>query len=159
MRTDRMRRGSVKAVTLIVGIALFARFAMAGDSCAKQLPNLVDRSLMILAGRVIKVGPSPGFWSEVLPAIQVVQYDVLATYKGKVPDPQITVSYKVVKGSRLVEKHPPGLSRQVFAEGKELMLFLQTPQQDIGDECAAQVRTPELEKQVQDLVNKPPKNQ
>lgn len=149
----------LRTCSLVVGIAVWCESAAAGDSCSKQLSSLIDRSLIIVAARVTKVGAAPGFWSEVLPAIQDVQYDVLETYKGKIPRQQITVSYKVVKGSRLVEKHPPGLSRQYFAEGKELILFLQTPQQDIGDECAAQLRAPELQRQIQDRLTRPPKNQ
>ena len=98
------------------------------------------------------MGRAPGFWTEVLPALQSVQYDVLTTYKGKLPDKQITVEHNVVKGSRLVEKHPPGLSRQYFAVGNELILFLQTPRQDIGGECAVEHPSPELESQIQHLV-------
>ena len=147
---NRLRSQFAKLVTLVVTLAVLPGLVSA-ENCSKQVPSLMDKSLIVLTGKITKVGPAPGFWSEVLPAIQDVQYDVLAVYKGKDPGKQITVSYKIVRGSRLVEKHPPGLSRQYFSEGKELVLFLHTPAQDIGDECAAQVRTPELEKQIQDL--------
>lgn len=138
------------SITLSLALVASAKLASA-ENCAKQVPSLMDKSLIVLAGKVTKVGPAPGFWSEVLPAIQDVQYDVLSMYKGKDPGKQITVSYKVVNGSRLVQKHPPGLSPKLFAEGKELILFLQTPSQDISDECSAQVRTSELENQIKSL--------
>jgi hypothetical protein len=154
----------LRLATLTLALS-FASGASAGDSCSgKQLPNLVDRSLLIVGGKITKVAPPPGFWSEVLPALQDVQYDVVKIYKGNLGGgqfrdsgsaprpPQITVTYKVVKDSRLVEKKPPGLSRKFFAEGKELILFLQGPAQDINDECAAQVGTPELENQIKSLL-------
>ena len=169
MITDRSRSAVHKAGSLVMAIIAFAGMAIAGDNCTKQLPDLIDRSLTIVAGKVIKIGPSPGFWSEVLPAIQDVQYDVLKVYKGGIgggslgqdnaSGPQITVSYKIIKGSRLVQKHPPGLSPQIFAPGKELVLFLQTPKQNVEDECAAQVRTPALEQQVEEIITKPTKTQ
>jgi hypothetical protein len=135
-------------VVCLSGLPIF----VVGENCAKQVPSLMDKSLLVIAGKITKVGAAPGFWSEVLPAIQDVQYDVISVYKGKDPGKQITVSYKVIKGSRLVEKRPPGLSRQLFSEGKDLILFLQTPTQDIGDECDAQVGTPELENQIKSLL-------
>jgi hypothetical protein len=138
------------SVAFAFGLVVCATAAQA-ENCAKQLPSLLDRSLIVVAGKITKVGPAPGFWSDVLPAIQDVQYDVLGVFKGKDPGKQITVSYKVVNGSRLVQKHPPGLSAKFFAEGKELILFLHTVSQDINDECAAQVRTPELENQIKSL--------
>jgi hypothetical protein len=133
-------------------LACSAIVAPANDNCAKRTAYLVDRSLIIVAAKVDKVGTPPGFWSDVLPALQSVQYDVVATYKGKLTDKQITVSHKVVKGSQLSEKHPPGLSRQYFSSGNELILFLQTPTQDIGGECAVEHRNPAVETQIQDLV-------
>ena len=137
-----------------VAMALFcsSTLAAASDSCTKQLPSLVDRSLIIVSAKVTNVGRAPGFWTEVLPALQSVQYDVLATFKGRLPDKQITVDHNVVKGSRLVEKHPPGLSRQYFAVGNELILFLQTPKQDAGGECAVEHRSAALETRIQELV-------
>ncbi len=154
----------LRLATLALAVG-FASGASAGDSCSsKQLPNLVDRSLLIVGGKITKVGPAPGFWSEVLPAMQDVQYDVVKIYKGNFGGgqfrdsgsaprpPQITVTYKIIRDSRLVEKKPPGLSRKFFVDGKELILFLQSPSQDINDECAAQVWTPELESQIKNLV-------
>lgn len=138
------------SVTLALVLAVCVTHANA-ENCAKQVPNLMDKSLIVVAGKIVKVGPAPGFWSDVLPAIQEVQFDVLGVYKGKDPGKQITVSYKVVDGSRLVQKHPPGLSPKFFTDGKELILFLHTSSQDINDECAAQVRTPELENQIKSL--------
>ena len=141
-----------REVAIAVALLCASTVAAATDSCTKQLPTLVDRSLIIVSAKVTNVGRAPGFWTEVLPALQSVQYDVLTTYKGKLPDKQITVEHNVVKGSRLVEKHPPGLSRQYFAVGNELILFLQTPKQDIGGECAVEHPSPELESQIQHLV-------
>ena len=153
-------RGSARVfrAAMVLAFLFAAAVAFASDSCAKQVPYLVNRSLIIAAAKVVNVGRAPGFWSEVLPALQSVRYDVLATYKGKLADKQITVDHKVVSGSRLVEKHPPGLSKQYFAVGNELILFLQTPSQDIGDECAVEHRSAALERQIQDLVRAPIKN-
>ncbi len=146
-----MRARSPFAGGLTLGLAL-AAFAHA-DNCAKQLPNLMDKSLLIVDAKITSVGPAPGFWTEVLPAIQTVQYEVLATYKGKVPDKQISVDHNVIKGSRLAEKHPPGLSHAYFAVGKEVVLFLRTPKQDIGGECAVEPRTASLDQQIQGLMH------
>lgn len=142
------RREAAIAVALLCASTV----AAATDSCTKQLHTLVDRSLIVVSAKVTNVGRAPGFWTEVLPALQTVQYDVLTTYKGTLRDKQITVEHNVVKGSRLVEKHPPGLSRQYFAVGNELILFLQTPKQDIGGECSVEHASPELESQIQHLV-------
>lgn len=153
-----LRKAAISTRLCVVTRAVALAFACSptvastADSCAKQVPYLVDRSLIIVAAKVVSVGRAPGFWSEVLPALQSVRYDVLATYKGKLPDKQITVDHKVVKGSRLTEKHPPGLSRQYFTAGNELILFLQTPTQGIGDECGVEHRSAVLEGQIQQLV-------
>ncbi len=137
----------------MVAVLFAASFASAADTCEKQLPNLVDRSLFIVAAKVAQLGPAPGFWTGgVLPAIQNVKYDVVESYKGELPAKQISVDHYVVKGSRLTEKRPPGLSRQFFAQGNAVILFLRTPQQDIGGECAVQPQTAELEQQVKELV-------
>ncbi len=151
-----MRAATRKGVVryLAAFMALFAAVTLCrADDCAKRTSKLVDLSSYIVAARVMEVGVAPGFWSGVTPAIQDVQYELLQSYKGDPGSKQFTVEHRVVKGSRLTEKHPPGLSKAIFAPGKEVIVFLQSPKLAIGDECAVQLRSAALENQLRDLLH------
>ena len=93
----------------MVAVLFAASFASAADTCEKQLPNLVDRSLFIVAAKVAQLGPAPGFWTGgVLPAIQNVKYDVVESYKGELPAKQISVDHYVVKEAASRRSALPG---------------------------------------------------
>ncbi len=141
------------AILALLACALAALPARADEDCQKKMQWLVDRSLLIVAAKVTEVGRAPGFWNGSIPAVQTVRYDVTTVYKGKLAGKQIAVDHNVIKGSRWVEKKPPGLSHTMFAPGSEMVLFLQTPTQDIGSDCAVEPRTAALDQQLKSLIH------
>ena len=145
-----MKRSLAILALLACALALPAR---ADEDCQKKMQWLVDRSLIIVSAKVTGVGRAPGFWGGTIPAVQTVRYDVTTVYKGKLADKQLAVDHNVMKGSRWVEKKPPGLSHVMFAPGSEMVLFLQTPTQDIGSDCAVEPRTAALEQQLKSLIH------
>ena len=141
------------ALALLACLFALAIPARADEDCQKKLKWLVDRSLIIVAANVTDLGRAPGVWGGLIPAVQTVRYDVTTVYKGTLADRQIAVDHNVIKGSRWVEKKPPGLSHSMFAPGKQMLLFLQTPKQDIGGDCAVQPYSPALDQQLRELTH------
>ncbi len=144
----------VRSVGALVAAAVVLSAAVCvADDCGKQTPHLVDLSSYVVKAKIVSVGKAPGFYSDVIPAVQDVQYNVEQTYKGKLPGNEITVEHRVYKGSRLTQKHPIGLTKKIFAAGTEVILFLKSPTLDIKEECAVQVADAALENQLRDLLH------
>ena len=99
------------------------------------------------------MGRAPGFWGGLIPAVQTVRYDVTTVYKGTLADRQIALDLNVIKGSRWVEKKPPGLSHAMFASGNQMVLFLQTPQQTSAAIARVQPYSAALDQQLRKLTH------
>lgn len=150
-----MSTSSAKTILKLAAIAWLVSAAVSlgwADDCAKQTSKLVDMSTYIVAARVVEVGTAPGFWGGVTPAIQDVQYELLQSYKGNIGGKAFTVEHRVIQGSRLTEKHPPGLSKSIFAPGKEVILFLESSKLAVRNECSVQLRSAALETKLRDLL-------
>lgn len=148
MRRVALLRAKLIGVVAFVSLGSFA-FA---DDCSKQLQKLTDVSAIIVSAKVIQVGIAPGFWSGLMPAIQPVKYAVVQVLKGKLPGDQIEIDHRVKQDSSLTEKHPPGLSRKIFASGNQLILFLQSPKHASEGDCAVRPFSNALDQQIRGMA-------
>jgi len=77
-----------------------------------------------LLAEVIKVHPSPGAWSGLIPSVQRVKYKVRKVLRGQLETSSIEVGYYVVKNSWTADTEKACLSPQIFKVGGSLYLFL-----------------------------------
>lgn len=96
------------AASLASGIALSSsaaarRFARKKIPAATALPA-VGRATFV--GRLVEVGPAPGFWSGDVWAKQVLTYQVVAVDKGSVPA-RLAVPFSIVSGAPMVDTREP----------------------------------------------------
>ncbi len=113
----------------IDNIASFARFLRAADG--------------VYVADVVRVGPSPGFWSGYIKAFQTVHYRLTETVvehpHWDVPQ-ELDIQFLIVQPSPWVQKDTPALRPDVFEEGaRHLVLFLSLDYFADGDEHHALV--------------------
>ncbi|MBI3843954.1 MAG: alpha-L-fucosidase [Planctomycetes bacterium] len=90
-----------------------------------NLSEQLADSDVVFVGKVLEVGPSPGFgvsgWAG--PAWQPVLYEVEDTWKGRLPQKFVVVSYPLWDESPLVRMDPIRLNPQVWRRGAERIVW------------------------------------
>jgi len=95
----------------------------------RSLVSLHGRSDLVAIGRVVTLGPAPGFWSGHIPAYQEAHYEIERVIRGAEQLAQstgsrtrsLTVHHAVVSNSITAERDQPRLSRAIFHPGAQLL--------------------------------------
>ena len=90
----------------------------------ERVKAICHQSDLIFVGIVTKLGPAPGFWSGRIKATQTVTYDLDHTLKGQFAGKKIDVAHLVVHGSRNADTATIGLSPNIFAVGRKLIVLV-----------------------------------
>lgn len=120
----------MKLVVGITTMAIFLSISIAilqekeEDRTTKQLKDLNNDADMVIIGKVIEVGKSPGFWSGIVPAVQTVTYSVVGVLRGECKEDKITVEHILVCGSATSDPEKPELSPKVFRKDAYLIVFI-----------------------------------
>jgi len=108
-------------VTVLGGFASAQqRSTCSGERVARE----TKASEFVVIASVKKVLSPPGYWSGLLAAMQLVEYSVVESLKGKLDQSPIVVSHCVVANSLTTDAKVPQLSPDLFKPGRTVIVFL-----------------------------------
>jgi len=116
----------MKPLLLFLSSCLIATslYAEAVTNCKGSIPKQTRQADIVVVGEVLNVGDAPGFWSGQSAALQKVSFRLKSVLKGTFTEPEFSVEYYVLHGSRLSAKEAPRLNGFLFKSGNALLLFL-----------------------------------
>jgi hypothetical protein len=88
------------------------------------LIEAAKHSEVIVVAEIVKVDPSPGYWSGVLASVQHVHYKVLETLKGNVRQTDIDAGHYVVANSLTADRKVAQITSALFKPGNHVVLML-----------------------------------
>jgi len=116
-RTDRVNQ--TKGVTMEQRI----------NDAPALLPDLADRAQFVFVGKVLQLGPSPGFVSGEVPAYQTVKLHAEQVLKGDLaPLGEIAVQILILQGRRFVGRDAasiPALDPTMLHPDARLLVYAQ----------------------------------
>ena len=117
----------------IIGIASLCLCTTSAAPSDAALITMLTRADVVFVGRIAEVGPCPGAFSGMIPAVQSVRYDVVVVLKGDVPRSEITVDHFVIVPSEVFDdvatfeqrlaQAKPCLDDSTFQVGAQLLVL------------------------------------
>ncbi len=126
-RTGMAARLCVRSccMLLLMGVLVACDSSVSAATGTALLDGVKDSEIVVHA-EVREVGPSLGFWSGFMPALQRVTYGVVRVYKGEVAEGEELAVDHILVGSEPAADDEPRLRPDLFQPGRQVVLFIQT---------------------------------
>ena len=111
------------AVLLLSGVLYGQKTARA--SCSQyDLEQRIRQSDFVIVANVKQVFGPPGYWSGMLAAMQLVEYEPTKVLRGKLAKTSIVASHYVVANSATADERQAQLLPALFHPGREVIVLL-----------------------------------